>query len=148
MPWQNATTRLPTFDLSRNSARGINGYRASFFSLKMKRTDMKQPNTMRQITVGEFQGNIAPPKLRPRSSMSTKLSTQRMPNQSMALSPSIAPVLGLCTSRNISRRRNVVPHMGRLIQKFQRQETSSVKAPPTTGPPPPATAQTNSTRPR
>jgi hypothetical protein len=99
---------------------------------------------MRQITRGEFQGTVAPPNSRPSSSIRTKPMIDRLPNQSIALRPSRIGVLGLWTSRYRNNKMKVVPEMGRLIQKFHRQETLSVKTPPRTGPTPPAITQTSS----
>jgi hypothetical protein len=62
--------------------------------------------------------------------------------------PTINFVLGLCTSKNISNSKNVVPEIGRLIQKFHRQDAYCVNAPPRTGPTPPATAHIACRRPR
>lgn len=100
---------------------------------------MKHPTTMRTSTLGELHGKNVPPRSRPMRSIKMKPRTVRLPSQSMAFRPSMVLVLGLCTSRNMTRRINVTAQMGRLIQKFHRQLTSCVKVPPIIGPTPPGT---------
>lgn len=95
MPWKNATSNDATFDLFEKMAGGISGYFASFNSLKKKRIDIKPPNTSKQMTVAELQGNTSPPRLRPRSSISVTPRIEMLPGQSIAFSPSRAFVLGL-----------------------------------------------------
>ena len=92
---------------------GMIGYRANRVSLKKKRTDMNNPKTIRQMTVGEFQGKEMPPKLRPSRSITVRPRIVRLPNQSMAFMPSMIPVLGLCTSRKKSNSVNAVPETGK-----------------------------------
>jgi hypothetical protein len=103
---------------------------------------------MRHMTCGEFHGNVAPPNSSPSNSISVRAKIERLPNQSMALTPSTIDVLGLWTSKNISSSKKVNPEIGRLIQKFHLQEILSVNAPPRTGPIPPAIAHITSKRPR
>jgi hypothetical protein len=83
----------------------------------MKRPPITTPKTMRQMTFGDDQGKMTPPKSRPRSSMRVSPRTHKLPKKSIALRPSTTFVLGLCTSRKNKRRKKVVPEMGRLIQK-------------------------------
>ena len=94
-PCTKHNTRLATLDELRKRLSGISGYRARLFWLKIKSIDMKQPNTMRQMILGEFQGNITPPKSKPRSSISVKPKIEKLPHQSMALMPSRTFVFGL-----------------------------------------------------
>jgi len=147
-PCKNVTSRLATLWRLWNRLNGMSGCFASRFSLYTKNTDMTQPKIMRQITVGEFHGNAAPPKSRPRSSIKVNPRIERLPNQSIALTPSMTWVRGLCTSRNNSSSINAVPEMGRLIQNIQRQEANSDNTPPRIGPAPPARAHINSNKPR
>jgi hypothetical protein len=114
----------------------------------MKSREHRAPKIIRQITCGDFQANVAPPKSNPSSNMSVSPSTEALPNQSMALNPSIIFVLGLCTSKKKTRRTNVMPEIGRLIQKVHLQVTYCEKAPPSNGPTPPAKAHITSIKPR
>lgn len=107
-------TRIATFDRSRKRLIGMSGYLASRFSAKTKKTDIKAPNMIKQITVGESQANVVPPKFSPSSNISVSPSIVRLPNQSIALRPSIALVLGLWTSRNSKSRTKASPDKGRL----------------------------------
>jgi len=147
IPCQNVKSRHPAFDQFANNFRGIKGYRANLFSLYTKKIDINAPNTIRQMTRGEFHGKVVPPNSRPRRSISTSAIIDRLPNQSIALNPSNTGVLGLWTSRNMNNRMNVVPETGRLIQKVHLQDNFWVKTPPRTGPTPPAITQTNSISP-
>ena len=142
------TTKLAMFDLAEKRSGGMRGYLASRFSLNMKKTDMTAPNTIKQMTLGEFQGNVTPPKSRPRRTIKVSPMMLMLPSQSIALTPSISDVFGLCTSRNSWSKTKATPATGRLIHQHQRQDTSWVRAPPSTGPAPPAAAQTNSQNPR
>jgi len=126
--------RQATFEGLLKRSSGIKGYLARRFSLKMKNTEIKAPKITRQRTSGDFQGKVAPPNCNPRRIISVIPRMERLPNQSTALSPSNTGVLGLCTSRNTRRRRNVIPVNGRLIQNAHRQLRCSVSKPPTTGP--------------
>ena len=148
MPWQKHTTKQAMFERCLNSFRGMRGYRARRFSLNTKNRDIREPKITRQITCGEFHGNVAPPNSSPSKSMRVSARIDRLPNQSMALKPSITGVLGLWTSKNISNKKNVIPQIGRFIQKLHLQETFSVKKPPRTGPTPPAIAQITSNNPK
>lgn len=132
--------RHATFDLWRNSPNGIIGFLVSRLSLKRKKKVMSTPTTMRQMTLGESQGKVVPPKLSPSNTITMRPTIDTQPAQSMNLIPSENFVLGLCTSRNRNRRRNAGPHTGKLIQKIHLHDKSWVKAPPRTGPRPPATA--------
>lgn len=96
---------------------GIKGYFATFFSLRKKSTDMNAPKTIRQITFGDDQGKITPPKSSPSKSISVRPRMHRLPRKSIALSPSTTFVLGLWTSRKKRSRKKVSPEIGRLIQK-------------------------------
>jgi len=97
------------------------GYFASFFSLKMKKKTMKHPKMIKHMTVGDFHGNVVPPKSSPRSSMTVKPRIERLPNQSTAFRPSSSAVLGLWTSKKRNNSMNVMKQTGRLIQKHHLQ---------------------------
>jgi len=97
------------------------GYFASFFSLKMKKKVMKHPKMIKQMTVGDFQGKVVPPKSRPSSSITVRPRIERLPAQSMAFRPSKNGVLGLWTSRKRSNSMNVTKQTGRFIQKHHLQ---------------------------
>lgn len=148
MPCIKPTTRLETFDRFLNILNGIKGYSASRFSLKIKSIDIKHPKIIKQMTLGESQGNVVPPKFRPRSNMTVSPNMERLPNQSIARTPSCSLVRGLWTSRKRSRSRKAKPEKGRLIQKIHRQDRSCASTPPRTGPTPPAMAQIHSQSPR
>ena len=128
------------FDRFRNNRRGMIGYLASLASLNTKRIDIKSPNTIRQTTCGEFQGKVIPPKSRPRRNITAKPTTDRLPNQSIAMIPAMKPVPGLWRSRKKNTTRKVRPELGRLIHQIHLQETNCVKAPPRIGPTPLANA--------
>lgn len=130
-----------------NMLSGIRGYLARRFSLKRKNPIITVPNTIKQMTFGLFQGNIAPPKSNPRRSSTVTARIESVPNQSTALMPSPSFVRGLCTSSKRSKRTNAIPQTGRLIQKHHRQFTSCVNAPPIRGPADPATAHTIPSKP-
>jgi hypothetical protein len=97
---------------------------------------MRRPKTMRQMTRGEFQGNVSPPKSRPSRSIRTRPRMDIPPNQSTAFRPSRILVRGLCTSRKMRRIRKARAQKGRLMYQIQRQETSWVNVPPRMGPTP------------
>ena len=137
-----------TLDRSWSNSKGINGYCASRLSLKTKKTDIRQPKTIRQTTFGESQGKVVPPKFRPSRGMIVRPTMEMLPNQSIALRPSEIAVFGLWTSKKRRMRTKASAEHGRLIQKIQGHETSWVKTPPRIGPIPPASAQMNSQRPR
>lgn len=136
------------FDRLFNISKGINGYRANLFSLKMKKADIAHPKTIKQMTLGEFQGKEVPPKFRPSKSMIVRPRMDRLPNQSIAFTPSKSLVLGLWTSRKNRRSTNATPVKGRFTQKIHRHERSCVRVPPRMGPIPPATVHIHSQRPR
>jgi hypothetical protein len=69
---------------------------------------------MRQRTCGDFHGNVAPPNSNPRSIIKVIAKIERLPNQSIALSPKSTGVFGLWTSRNTASRRRVLPEIGRF----------------------------------
>ena len=140
--------KVALLDQLLNTASGIMGYFARRFSLKRKKPIINVPNRIKQMTFGLFQGNIDPPKSSPKRSRRIIVRIERVPNQSMALRPSPSFVRGLCTSRKKSNRTNVIPHMGTLIQKHQRQLWNCVKAPPISGPVDPARAHTNPLKPK
>lgn len=140
--------RAATLLLLLNIPKGISGYLASLFLLNMKNRDMAEPKTIRQMTMGEFQGKVAPPKSRPSRIIISRPSIEALPNQSTAFMPSVSFVLGLCTSKNSNSKRKAIPAIGKLIQKHHRHERSSVKAPPSTGPIPPAMAHKTSDNPK
>jgi hypothetical protein len=54
----------------------------------MKKPSMRIPNTIKQITFGEFHGNVSPPKSRPSNVISVTPSMVTVPNQSTAFIPS------------------------------------------------------------
>ena len=126
----------------------MSGCRVNFASLKTKTMDSKEPATTRHMTFGESQGKVTPPKFSPSSNITMRLSIERLPAQSIALAPSANLVRGLCTSKKISSRRNVVPATGRLIQKIHRQETYCANVPPRIGPIPPAMAHITFNKPK
>lgn len=95
---------------------------------------MPTPNTIKQITLGEFQGNVTPPNSRPSSTINVIPKMEKLPNQSTAFIPGIMAVFGLCTSRKSKIRMKEVKQIGTLIQKHQRQEREVLKMPPSTGP--------------
>ena len=142
------TIRLITLDRCFRIFSGINGYLARRRSLKMNNIDIEHPKMIRQITLGESQGKVVPPKLRPSRSITVSPIIERLPNQSMARTPSKSLVRGLWTSRKRRRSRKARPEKGRLTQKIHRQERSCVSTPPSTGPTPPAIAQMHSQSPR
>lgn len=117
------------------------GCLASLASLNTKRIDINSPNIIRQTTCGDFQGNVIPPKSRPRRNMTARPTTDKLPNQSTAMIPATKPVPGLWTSRKKKTVRKVRAEHGRLIHHIHRHETNCVKAPPRTGPTPLANAQ-------
>lgn len=49
------------FEEFRIILKGMTGYLAILASLKMKKTDMREPNTIRHMMRGESQGNVVPP---------------------------------------------------------------------------------------
>ncbi len=114
----------------------------------MKKPSIRTPKTIRQITLGEFQGNVSPPKSRPINVMSVTPSTVTVPNQSIAFTPSQILVFGLWTSRNNRIIRKANPARGRFKYQIHLQDTSSARAPPMMGPTEPAVAQTHSRDPR
>ena len=133
-PCMKHTRRLATLEGWRKRLRAMRGWLATLNSMKTKKTAMTAPKTIRQITVGEFQGNVTPPKLSPSSSIRVRPRMNKLPSQSMAPRPSTTLVLGLCTSRNTTRSMKAVPDMGRLTQKFQRHDRYCEKTPPRIGP--------------
>ena len=135
-------------EVLRKRRRGINGYSANLASLKIKKPIIRTPNTMRQMTFGEFQGNVSPPKSRPSNVMSVTPSMVTVPNQSIAFIPSQIWVFGLWTSKNSRIIRKANPASGRLIYQIHLQETFSARAPPRIGPMAPAVAHTHSRVPR
>lgn len=136
------------FDRLLNISKGISGYRANLFSLKMKKTDITHPKIIRQMTLGESQGKEVPPKFRPSNSIIVRPRTDRLPNQSIALTPSKSLVLGLWTSRKNRRSTNATAVKGKFTQKIHRHERSCVRVPPRMGPIPPATVHIHSQSPR
>src|ERR1700712_2489082 len=114
----------------------------------MNNREHRAPKMIRHITCGDFQANVSPPKSKPSNSMRVSPRTEMLPNQSIARNPSIIFVLGLCTSKKKKRRTNVIPQMGRLIQKVHLHVTYCEKAPPSNGPTPPAKAHITSMSPR
>jgi hypothetical protein len=148
MPCKKHTRRLATFETFLNRSRGMRGYLASLFSLNTKTPERRAPIIMRQSTWGETQGYVAPPNSSPSKTMRVTARIEKLPNQSTAFRPATTSVLGLCTSRNIDSRMNVVPQIGRFNQNAHRHDNLSVSTPPKTGPTPPATVQTTSSNPK
>lgn len=126
----------------------MRGYFDSRAWLKTKTPSIAHPETIRHITLGEFQGNNSPPKFNPSNGIERAPIMAILPNQSTALIPSIKGVRGLWTSRKSNSRMKDVPATGRLIQNIHLHETYWVNAPPRTGPTPPATAQIACKNPR
>jgi len=141
-------TKHAAFDLWRKMPRGITGWCASRASLKRKKIATRIPNTTRQMTFGESQGKVAPPKFSPSSTMTIKPMREMLPAQSTAFIPSTNLVFGSWTSKKRSKRPNATPQTGRLTQNIHLQDKYCVKAPPRTGPIPPATAQVTWRSPR
>ena len=148
MPCKKHTSKLATFDRFLNRPRGIRGYLASLFSLKIKTPESRAPIIIRHSTCGDFHGNDAPPNSSPSRIIKVTASMERLPNQSTAFRPSTTAVFGLCTSRNMAKRMNVVPQIGRLTQNAHRHDSLCVNKPPSTGPTPPATVHTTSRSPK
>ena len=98
-----------------NSDIGISGYFASRFSLYMKAKIIKPPTTRRAMIFAESQGNKTPPKSRANKIMMVQARKVKMPNQSMALMPSMKDVCSCRMSRK--RRIRIAPNplMGRLM---------------------------------
>lgn len=114
----------------------------------MKSREHRAPKTSKQITFGDDQGNVFPPKSRPIKSINVNAKMLIEPAQSTALTPSTNGVLGLCTSRKKSNKTNVTPQQGRLIHQHHLQVARSVKTPPRIGPRAPAMAQIASQNPK
>jgi hypothetical protein len=102
-----------------NTANGMRGYLANHCSLKRKKPIISVPNTIKQMTFGLFQGNIVPPKSSPIRSRVVIARIESVPLQPMVLRPSPSFVRGLLTSRKRSKRPNVMPHKGTLIQMLE-----------------------------
>lgn len=92
----------------------MRGYFASLTSLRKKRPSMRRPNTMRQSTLGDVQGNSWPPKSRPSSVIKVTPRSVILPNQSMARMPSQSFVLGLWTFRENKIIKKARPHIGKF----------------------------------
>ena len=148
MPCKKHKRRLATFEPFLNRSSGISGYLASLFSLNMNIPDIRAPIMMRHSTCGDFHGNVAPPNSNPRRIIRVTASIEMLPNQSTAFRPSTTAVFGLCTSRKVNRRINVVPQIGRFTQNAHRHDSLSVSNPPNTGPTPPAIVHTTSRSPK
>jgi hypothetical protein len=84
MPCKKPTIKQAIFDFWWKSLRGIRGYLASRFSLNKKNIDMREPKMMRQMTRGDFHGNVAPPNSSPSSNIKVRESIEIVPNQSTA----------------------------------------------------------------
>jgi len=124
------------------------GFCANFASNNTNKMLAKNPKTSKQITFGEPQGLIIPPRFNPRRNIKLIPRTKRIPSQSTACTPRSRFVLGLCTCRQRQSIKKDKPEIGRLIHQFHRQETYCVKAPPRSGPMPPARLQTTPMSPR
>lgn len=127
---------------------GIKGYFATRFSVKTKKPISTTPKMIKQMTVGELQGNVTPPKSKPIRIISVTPTIAKVPNQSKALNPSRMPVRGLCTSSRKNSVPNETAQIGRFTQKHHRQLAYCVNAPPSNGPTPPASPQQTFVRPR
>jgi len=136
------------FDRLRNIRIGMMGFCANIASYTTKIMLAKDPKTSKQITFGEPQGLIIPPKFKPRRNIKLMPRTKRIPSQSTAFMPRRMLVLGLCTCKQRQIIRNDKPEIGRLIHQFHLQETYCVSAPPRRGPMPPARLHTTPMSPR
>ena len=101
MPWTKQTASAARLEDLEKRRSGIIGYLASFHSLIKKRTRVTRPNTRRQTTVAEDQGNDTPPYSRPRRNITVPPVTSMTPSQSMAFRPSMMGVFGVSMSRKI-----------------------------------------------
>jgi ABC-type Fe3+-hydroxamate transport system substrate-binding protein len=72
----------------------MTGLGAIFHSLIMKTPKVTIPNTIRQITVTDDQGNVTLPKSRPKRIISAAPMMSILPAQSIAFSPGIIGVCG------------------------------------------------------
>lgn len=100
------------------------------------------------MTCGDFQGNVTPPRFSPSRSIRVRPRKEKLPNQSIARTPSTIPVSGLCTSKEKKIRTNAILATGKLIQNTHLQLTYWEKAPPSKGPIPAAKAHMSSIKPR
>ena len=70
------------------------------------------PNTMRQITMADFQGWTTPPNSSPRRSTTVEPTMLREPSQSTALRPAQIGLLGVSSLRKRKIRTKTVPVIG------------------------------------
>src|SRR5580658_9381187 len=83
-----------TVDLFENRRMGIIGLAANFHSLTTNTPMVTAPNTIRQITVTDDQGNSTLPKSSPRRIISVPPTISTLPDQSIALRPARIEVFG------------------------------------------------------
>lgn len=95
MPCMKHTRRLARFEVLLKRPRGMRGYFASLFSLKIKTPESKAPIMIRLKTCGDFHGNDAPPNSSPSRIIRVTASMEMLPIQSTAFSPSTTGVFGL-----------------------------------------------------
>ena len=87
-PCEKQTTKAAVLLRDVKSPRGMIGYFASFFWLKTNNTAMNNLKTMRQITLGGFQGKVTPPKFRPSRGITARPTIVILPYQSITLNAS------------------------------------------------------------
>jgi hypothetical protein len=102
-PWQKQTARAAMLERRWKIRRGIMAYLAIFHSVSKKRTPVKIPKMIKQITIAAAQGYDTPPNWRPRRSIMVPPTTVTEPDQSMAFRPSSIGVLGVLISRKTRR---------------------------------------------
>ena len=111
-PCKNAIPIAAMFEPCLKMRRGMIGYLANFPSTPRKITNVTTPKMIRQMTVAESQGNATPPYTRPRRNIIVPPEIVRVPNQSMALSPSRNGVLGVSTCKKKSMNTAEIPAIG------------------------------------
>lgn len=93
------------------------GFLATFHSLRMKRPTDTAPNSIRQITVVDDQGYVTSPNSSPRRIINAPPTMNKLPVQSIALSPAKTGVWGFGTFKKKSNTTNTTAPTGtaRLI---------------------------------
>jgi hypothetical protein len=94
---------------------GIRGYFAIFVSLYIKAKIIRLPTTRSAMTLAESHGKMAPPKLRPKRTISVKARKVTMPVQSIARMPSTKEVCSWRISRKMMMRIAAIPQIGKLM---------------------------------
>lgn len=106
------TNRVKTLLESANRAIGRMGYLAILRSMRTKIPRVTAPKIMRQITVGDFQGNDTPPNSRPKRNISVPPMTTMVPSQSIVRRPAMSGVLGVSILSQMRRVARATPPNG------------------------------------